>query len=186
MEPTPTTARRAKARRARVGDLIRPTTQAVHSWNVWAPDTHTRDLWTNPVTALDGTGGVDLTSRDGREGTIEHHEYRVVRRKVRTVKEAIRLITRSGRRDADEIAVFLEREGIKAKQVCAHGCALSLWFIKVLNLEAFGAAVASGQFNIYHDQTGQHFTVYTLPNNLNTFYRNFDNGHYPNLVAEKD
>lgn len=86
----------------------------------------------------------------------------------------------------DDIARYLATQGVKGRVKCVDGCAVARYLEKVT--DGFEGRVSPGfpgsRFPGYVDLFPNNGGSVALPEVVNTFANRFDQGNYPELVAE--
>ena len=91
---------------------------------------------------------------------------------------AIAVIGNLSRKTPDEIAKFLEKNGIKGYLSNSTQCPVSMYIRN--RLDGYNVTVQPERIEVYSPQCSDHVWV-NIGNNLRSFILNFDNGVYPKL-----
>lgn len=96
-----------------------------------------------------------------------------------TLRQAIRKLTCSNRRSADQIARYLEKQGIKGKRNSSVQCPVARWLRQEL-----GGTVLTRAYSVMYYGPFPRVVKYGYGDSLKEFVKRFDNGGFPNLLDD--
>ena len=81
----------------------------------------------------------------------------------------------------DDIAAFLEGQGVKGQKLITNQCVLANYLQNVFNLLVFVNDDGSGHIIL----PNKSFIIFQLPEPVRHFIHKFDTGWYPNLLDQQ-